>query len=65
MTMALENRDYQKRSRDRRKAEGGKTVTVVLSPDETAALEKLKSTLGMNARDCIGKALLDAARRTK
>jgi hypothetical protein len=65
MTMALENREYQKRSRDRRKAEGGKTVSVVITPEETAALEKLKTKLGLNARDTIGKALLELARRAK
>lgn len=65
MTMTLDAKEYMRRSRDKRQAQGGKQVAVMLTPEEVAALEKLKAKLGLNARDTIGKALLDAARRAK
>jgi hypothetical protein len=65
MSMTLENKEYQKRSRLRRIAEGGKALTLILTPEENAALEKLKAKLGANNRDTIGKALLEAAKRIR
>lgn len=65
MTMTLDAKEYMRRSREKRQAQGGKQIAVMLTPEENAALEKLKATLGLNARDCIGKALLDAAKRAK
>jgi hypothetical protein len=65
MSMTLENKEYQKRGRDRRREEGGKYVAAMLTADEAAALEKLKLKLGLTARDCVGKALLELAKRTK
>lgn len=65
MSMTLDNKDYQKRSRERRKAAGGSTVSIVLQPEETLALENLKRKLGKNARDCIGTALLALDKRTR
>lgn len=64
-TMTLEPKDYQKRSRDARKARGGKLVSIVLEPAEAQALEAIKLKHGLNARDAIGKALLELAKRTK
>lgn len=61
----LENKEYQKRGRDARRAEGWRYVAAMLSPDECAALEKLKRKHNINARDAIGKALLKAAERIK
>lgn len=65
MTMTLENKEYQKRGRDRRKAAGGHAVYAMLAPDEAQALENLKRKLGKNARDCIGTALIALDKRTK
>lgn len=62
MTM-LDVKEYQKRSRDRRKAEGGKLVSAVLKPDEAQALAKLQEKLGLGVRDAIGTALLKAAKK--
>lgn len=61
----LELKEYQKRSRDNRKASGGKIVSIVLKPDEAQALAKLQEKHGLGIRDTVGKALLDAAKRAK
>lgn len=65
MTMTLENKEYQKRGRDRIKAAGGKQIAIMLHPHEVAALEAIKLKHGMNARDAIGKALLELGKRSK
>jgi len=62
--MATENREYQQRSRDRRRAAGGRSVSIILTPAEAAALAKLQSD-GMTARDAIGQALIAQAKRIK
>lgn len=65
MGMTLDNKEYQKRGRDARRAEGWRYVAAMLSPDEVKALEVLKLKHGLNARDAIGKALLEAVKRLK
>lgn len=55
------DKEYQARSRARRQAQGGKAVTVMLTPDEVKALLALQSRLGLTARDTIGMALLELA----
>ena len=55
------NKIDQARSRAARQAQGGKAVTVMLTPDEVKALSKLQEQLGLSIRDTIGIALLELA----
>lgn len=65
MSMTLENKEYVKRGRDRVKAQGGKQVNAMLTPEEAAALAKLQEKLGLGVRDTIGTALLKAAKHVR
>ena len=56
---------YQARSRAARQAQGGKAVTVMLTPVEVTALLEVQRRTGLTIRDAIGIALLELAKPTR
>jgi hypothetical protein len=63
-TMTLENKEYARRGRERNRAQGGKHIALMLSPEATTALENLKRKLGQNGRGVIEAALIALDKHT-